>query len=113
MFTITVVNVCTCYMLRLHRPRLHHEGLSSLEGQDRVGHHAALRLALPVAVTAGVIGQLDDLLEVSRLTVGGQAVVVFGVLDTVYHRSRVPGHGAERRHGTETGLTSVCFVSAL
>lgn len=88
-------------MLRLHRPCLHDEGLSSLEGHDWVSCDAALRLALPVAVTAAVIGQLGDLSEVSRLSVGGQSVVVFGVLDTVDHRSRVPGHGAERRHGAE------------
>lgn len=86
-------------MLGLHWPRLHDEGLSSLEGLDGLGADPARRLALPWAVSAAVIGQLDDLFEVS---VGGQAVVVFGVLDTVYQRRRVPGHGAERRHGTDT-----------
>lgn len=52
-------------MLRLHRARLHQEGLSSLERQDWLADQRALSLRRVSAVV-----QLDDLLKVSRLSVG-------------------------------------------
>lgn len=56
---------CTCDMLRLHRACLHQEGLSAFERQDWLADQPALSLRRAAAVV-----QLDDLLEVRRLSVG-------------------------------------------
>lgn len=69
-------------MLRLHRARLHQEGLSSLERQDRLAHQRALSLRRVATVV-----QLDDLLEVGRFSVGCDAVLVGGGLDAIHDRS--------------------------
>lgn len=64
-------------MLRLHGACFHQEGLSALERQDGLADQPALSLRRVAAVV-----QLDDLLEVSRLSVGRDAV-----LDAVYNRT--------------------------
>lgn len=66
-------------MLRLHGARLHQEGLSRLERQDGLADQRALSLRLVSAVV-----QLDELLEVSRLSVGRDAV-----LDAVHNGSGI------------------------
>lgn len=58
-------------MLRLHWACFHQEGLSSLERQDGLADQPALLLTRVTAVA-----QLDDLLEVRRLSVGRDAILV-------------------------------------
>lgn len=64
-FSDVSVRLFTCDMLRLHGACLHQERLSALERQDGLADQPALSLRLVPAVV-----QLDDLLEVSRLSVG-------------------------------------------
>lgn len=86
------VRVFTCDMLRLHGACLHQERLSALERQDGLADQPALSLRRVPAVV-----QLDDLLEVSRLPVGRDAVLVGSGLDAVHDRSR---RAEDRRAGT-------------
>lgn len=91
-------------MLRFHRSRLHHERFPSLKGHDWVS-----RLTLPTVSTATVIGQLDDLLKVCCLSIGGQSILMFGGLDTINDGCRVPGHRAEK----ETGVILVFLLDKI
>ena len=76
-------------MLRLHRACLHQEGLPSLERHDRLPDQSTLLLLTRVAAFV----QLDDLLEVRRLSVCRDTVLVRGGLDAIHDRA---GHALRR-----------------
>lgn len=82
----------TCDMMSLHCTTFHQEGVTFIEGQDciTIGCFVSANVA-----TATVIGHLDDVIKVSCISIGGQAVLVFGRLDPIQYRGRVPVSWAE------------------
>lgn len=87
----------TCDMMGLHCTTFHQEGVTFIKGQDCITIGCFVRANV---ATATAIGHLDDVVKVSRLSIGGQAILVFGRLDPVQYRGRVPIRRAEENTRT-------------
>lgn len=83
-------------MLGLHGACLFHEWILTFKRQDGLGGHAALRLFPSSVGGVAMIGQVDDVSEVSRVSFSGQAVFMPRRLDPVDNLDR--GAAEELRH---------------